>query len=495
MKINDCSVAFAIVISLLSGCATQIQQNKINASSNNFKNGDMRAAAIATEDAFRTKNALYYAEIGQIDRLIGNSKIVDSTKNLLKADQYVQRWEIETSSKINRSLSDVGSFLLAEGLGGDYDLKNFEMSYLSQSIAINHLIQGNWEYAMVEAKKMAQREKVIEALLQSRTSALAKKKNEQGNSPQGRFAKDSVSDINGYPVSLLDDYEVTGLKNAYQNPASYYLSAFVHESQNEPSLAAPGYRLAIELRPDIAFFQESLGNLDGNIANNKSRGGADTLFVFDTGFMPRVDPFKVTFPINIGSGLKVFTLTFPVIQRATETFYPSQVQVGGQPINFAMVANLDAMARRNLKDEMPSYVLRATTRAITSLVAQTAAQKAAAKQGNNNNAVFAGLFVAVALQAINVADVRHWSTMPSHTYLARATLPSGMKEFKLMTPAGIPVSQSITLVDGYNVVYVRVFRNKATVLTSNDFIASTQKQSVNTTSGMSYTIAKSPVGN
>jgi hypothetical protein len=80
----------------------------------------------------------------------------------------------------------------------------------------------------------------------------------------------------------------------------------------------------------------------------------------------------------------------------------------------------------------------------------------------------AGLITAVSLQAINVTDVRHWSTLPSQTYMARVNLPVGQNILKYSTPSGAVVSQNVNLNQGYNVIYLRIFRDRASVLTSND---------------------------
>ena len=128
---------------------------------------------------------------------------------------------------------------------------------------------------------------------------------------------------------------------------------------------------------------------------------------------------------------------------------------------------------------MPAYVLRATSRALVSLAAQYAADQAAqqaARKNNQNNqnnnaaiiGAIAGMLTGYGLQAINVTDVRHWSTLPAQTYMARMGLPIGATVLKFALPSGVIQSQTVNLVGGYNVIYIRMFRNKATVLTSND---------------------------
>lgn len=477
-KLLTC-LAFALTLPVffLSGCATQTQQIKMNESKEQFKNGNLYNSVATIQEAFKTKNTLYYLEMGQVQRLLGPSQIPNSTHSLKIADAQVERWEIETNERLKKSFSDVSSYLLSEGLNTEYDPKLYEISFLSQTLALNHIAQGQWNDAMVEAKKMAQREKVIEELVQRKTSAISRVEQNQQNNPTTRGATSRIEEINGYPVNLLDDAETRNLKNSYQNPSAYYLSAFIYESQGETSLAAPGYRLALELRPSVSFFKTSLANLEANIKNRNLKKNADTLVIIDTGFMPKITPYKLNQTFTIGNGPKLVTLTFPVIEKSTERFSPNSIVLGNTSVGPELVTNLDTMARKNLKDDMPAYVLRASSRALVSLAAQYAADRAAQQSAsrnnqNNNNAAIAGaiagLLTGLAMQSVNVTDVRHWSTLPAQTYMARLSLPIGPNLLKYTTPSGITLSQTVNLVGGYNLVYIRMFRDKAAVLTSND---------------------------
>ena len=469
-----------LAVCFLVGCATQTQQIKMNESKEPFKNGDLQNTVGVIQNAFKDKNTLYYMEMGGVQRLQGPAQIPNSTQNLLAADQLVSRWEITTSEKLRRSFSGASSYVLSEGFSSEYEPKPYEVSLLSQTLALNHLSQGRWNDAMVEAKKMAQREKVIEELIQSKVATVSKVEREQQNSPNSRGATSRIENINGYPINLLDDEETRSLKNSYQNPAAYYLSGFIHESQGDAGLAAPGYRLAIELRPQVNFFKTSIAKLDSNIANQGKKSFADTLIIIDTGYMPKIIPYQISQTFNVGGNPKLVTLTFPVIEKSTERFIPSLIQIGDRVANPELVANIDSMARKNLRDDMPAYVLRASSRALVSLAAQFAADRAAQQaanrrnQNNQNNSnaaligAIAGMITGYGLQAINVTDVRHWSTLPAQTYMARMGLPIGPTVLQYTLPSGVIASQAINLVGGYNVVYIRMFRNRATVLTSND---------------------------
>ena len=452
----------------------------MNESKDQFKNGDLQNTTVAIQSAFQDKNTLYYLEMGEVQRLQGPGQIPSSTENLLIADQQVEQWERATSDKLKHSFSDMSSYVLSEGFSSNYDPKPYEVSFLSQTLALNHLSQGRWNDAMVEAKKMAQREKVIEELIQSKVSAVSRTEQEQQNNRNTRGATSRIQDINGYPISLLDDEETRSLKNSYQNPGAYYLSGFIHESQGEASLAAPGYRLAIELRPSVSFFKTSIAKLDSNIANQGKKSFADTLIIIDTGYIPKITPQRISQTFNFGGNPKLVSLTLPSIEKSTERYTPTFVQLGDRVANPELVASIDSMARKNLQDEMPGYVLRASSRALVSLAAQYAADQSAqqaARRNNQNNqnnntaaiiGAIAGLITGYGLQAINVTDVRHWSTLPAQTYMARMGLPIGPTVLKFTLPSGVIQSQTVNLVGGYNVVYIRMFRNKASVLTSND---------------------------
>ena len=47
------------------------------------------------------------------------------------------------------------------------------------------------------------------------------------------------------------------LKNGYQNALSHYLAGFMYEVLGESGLAAPGYRKAIELKPETGVLKRA----------------------------------------------------------------------------------------------------------------------------------------------------------------------------------------------------------------------------------------------
>jgi hypothetical protein len=463
------------IILLLSACSSQ--QTKVNQIRQSFAQGNLPAAAVGMDVAIPSKNNIYNLEQGTIYRLMGTSRVPESTKQYLAADEILRQNELKRAS-VKSSLSNLGGYLISEGLGKEYEMKPYEGSLLAYSLALNHVLLGDWDNARVEVMKMVNREQDVASFNEAKYRAVEQQRS-KGVSGSGAINNNLVQGnpiINGYPVNTISNPETLGLKNSYQSATAHYLAAFIFEKLKEPSLAAPGYRLAIELRPDVPFLQEGLKNLDTNInkpINTGPGGTSDTLFVVETGFLPTIDNFKVNIPIPINGQLRFATVSYPYIAPNTERFNPGQVAVDGQLINLSMVTSVDAMARRDLKDEMPMYMVRASSRAITQVFAQVGTQQAIQgnKQNNSNQAALgaiAGLITGITMAEISSADVRHWSSLPANIFLARAQIPNGTRDFLIRAQNGALVGRQLIFNGDKTIVYVRVFRDRATMMTSND---------------------------
>src|SRR5207344_717876 len=106
---------------------------------------------------------------------------------------------------------------------------------------------------------------------------------------QKKGARTNFKELNGYPVQTIDNPAVNALKNSYQSALSHYLAGFVYEALGEPSLAAPGYRLANELQPNQPLLEEALRGLDQRLlaaTRSEDDGMTDVLFIIGSGTAP-----------------------------------------------------------------------------------------------------------------------------------------------------------------------------------------------------------------
>ncbi|MBV5337730.1 MAG: hypothetical protein J0653_07280, partial [Deltaproteobacteria bacterium] len=110
----------------------------------------------------------------------------------------------------------------------------------------------------------------------------------------------------------------------------------------------------------------------------------------------------------------VTPLSFPLLKAENKGFVPSVVNVAGKQLPVETLTNIDTMARRLLKDQMPAILLRTVIRSVLKSLAQDQAYK---------GGLVLGLAANVATVVSEQADDRSWRTLPERISVARATLP------------------------------------------------------------------------
>ena len=460
-------VSLILVTSFIAGCANMVNQKALNESNNALRSGDVPTALSILEEANKNKkekDTPYYLDKGEITKYLGVQNLSESSASLLRADSVVQDWQAKASVNLAKNTGDFLNYFFASiGSNSTYEPKDYEKSLLSYELALNHVLAGRWDLATVEAKKMAERESIINQLHEKSVAALSDKESELRKNKVQSYTR--IDNVNGYPVNLINSVEISSLKNAYQNAAAHYLAGYIFEQQGNAGMAAPGYRTALELKPNNGLFELSLGLLDKNVESVR-RGGrtnSDVLVIVETGSIPRINSHKSNLTFNTPQGPKIVTFNLPVIENPSPVYNPGSVNVGAQSVILYQAANLDAMSRRQLKDDMPGYLIKATTQAVTQLVAQAAAQAAAAKNNNQNAGVLASLMVGMAL-SVGSADVRQWSTLPSAIYMGRVSVAKGERNFSIPTPSG-NFSVPLQFGQDYQIVHVRILGGRAIVST------------------------------
>jgi hypothetical protein len=192
----------------------------------------------------------------------------------------------------------------------------------------------------------------------------------------------------------------------------------MYEALNESGLAAPGYRKAIELRPGLTVLEEGLRGLDdrSSFTWKRRQRMTDVLFVVEAGVAPARKPKAFTIPVPTGKSIRTVSISYPVIEASKDPVL-SSLTVAGSEFKLENVVDLNVMARRALKDEMPGMVLRGITRAIAKGVMQ--------EQMDKNVGGIASLVMMVASIATEQADDRMWRMLPGRVYVGRGYLPPG----------------------------------------------------------------------
>lgn len=359
------------------------------------------------------KDILYFLEKGELLSL--GSDYATSRDAWMKGDEMIQAWENEFRTNPSQFFGDMGSYLISDKTRR-YDGQDYEKVMLSTRLTLSHIMLGNFDHARIEMKKTYEREKLIEAFREKEYEALSKEANKQET---GEIRK-----LDGYPMEELDTPEVRELKNGFQNAFSHYLTGYFFEVTNEPSLAEPGYRNALQLAPGKAIIQTAL---DGVGKSPPDPDESDVLFVIETGFAPSIDSLNIPIPIPRKNGVVVTPLSFPVIKSSSRVQVPASLLVAGQKLPVETLTNTDTMARRLLRDQMPGVILRTVVRAGVKSLVQEQANKAH---------WIAGLIANVVAVTTEQADDRNWRTLPERISIARARLRHGQHPIELQANAG-----------------------------------------------------------
>src|SRR6266851_2164195 len=445
--------AFGLVLSL-SGCAafrsydTELYRTLDEASAGNMDNA---IGILESNNRGANKDLLYYLELGMLQRL--GDRYAESQKSWMSANERVHAWERTAQTDPEKLLPGAASYLINDRLR-PYEGHDYEKVMLLTYIALNHLTMGEYENARVAIRQTHELEAVIAELRSKETTKVEQDAEKRG-------ARTSFKELNGYPVQTIDNPEVNALKNSYQSALSHYLAGFVYEALGEPSLAAPGYRLANELQPNRPLLEEALRGLDQRVSARHD-GLTDVLFVIGSGTAPALRSRQFRLLVLAKDKPILIPISFPVMVATSTPYLPVQLKLNDdRSLPVTPITSIDLMARRGLQDDMPGIMLRATIRSTVKAMAQYQMQQ---QSQNRNSPVIglAALAVTIGSAATELADERTWRTLPSEIAIARARLPAGTHTVTLQTPES---SRSVRLnVSGrYAVIDFRLLRRQVFV--------------------------------
>jgi hypothetical protein len=433
----------ALLLVMFSGCATfRSYDSEMTKTINFAAAGDVEGAIKQLERNNRTghKDLLYFLELGELQRL--NRRYDESEKAWVEADGHVLAWEKAALANPQQLLGSLTSAVLNDKTL-PYEGHDYEKVMLTTRLALDRIAQGDFDMARIDIKRTHEREAVIAELRQ-------KEQQKTEEEARKRGVKSSFKELNGYPVQTIDSPEINALKNSYESAFSHYLAGFVYEALGEPSLAAAGYRHAIELQPNRPQLEDALAQLDARIAD-RADGYTDVLFFIESGTAPARQSRQFNLPFPHNGRLLIVPVSFPVIAPTQPSFMPAQLQISGEaPVSTTVITSIDLMARKALQEEMPGIVLRGMIRSSTKAIAQY-------QVGHNDQSGLVGLAVALGSIVTESADERGWRTLPAQIAIARARIPSGEHTISLQTPEGVRSTQ-LHLAGRYAVVGLRLLR-------------------------------------
>jgi uncharacterized protein len=397
------------------------------------------------QDVYGSKStALYLMDKGMVQYLAG--RYSDSIQSLSAA-------EAQTDDLYTRRIrSEVEAFLTSDN-ALPYDGEEFEKVLLNVFLAIDYVHLGQWDDALVEARKVDHKLTVLADRNQKRMT----------------YTKDALA---RYLTGLL--YEATGdLSNAF---VAYRLAldAFEHYRKSYgtaiPDLVCQDllrvtealglnqeYQEYQQAFPGLTWQSESASLSDGELVFITHAGrapikrdlfvdipfGADALaVVLATKRYDRNDTYNHRAAESVLYGLtgRVVRLAVPqFVPRRSMIAYTEAVILSGDArytARTALMEDITAIAVRDLEDRLFRTTVKAAARAAWKYALAEAVRVGVRESlGDKEAGMLAGALAGAIARSIAIAseqaDKRSWATLPDRIFVGRLRVPSGTYDVEL----------------------------------------------------------------
>ncbi|WP_394173379.1 COG3014 family protein [Thalassotalea litorea] len=343
-----------------------------------------------------------------------------------EAYNYVRTTNEQAKIRVSESLNQA-SALLSNDNALPYIIPSFEQSMMHSYQAINYLMQGDREGALVEVRRAN--------IVQENALKQNQKKIDQAR--DDALQKANVSESSLY--SSFPDMESTlaDVKSGFQNAYTFYLSGVLYEGSDELNDAYIDYKRALEINPqspviindvqrlaqrlqmedDIERFKARYGTYQPKSATTQGKG--DVVVMIELGqIIPRQDA-SINIPASHHGNLRFYSLSLPSYNHASQFAAPSKVQLSqeGKYLVADPILDLLPLAKFQLYDQMPGMVARQVLR----IFAKEEIRQEAARSGGDVGNVLASLYN----MASERADTRSWLTLPQQIQVLRQPLIAG----------------------------------------------------------------------
>lgn len=438
-------LALAFGLLLLSGCASQVSTAEIR---RDLAGGDLDSLRGALEDSYKDRPVMMNAlNLGRFHQFRGewaeSSRYFDEAGSLL--EDYEQRAIV--------SLRDVGGglgvYTLSRGSAPNFGF-GYERSLLHTFNSFNYLMQGDFQGAAVEMRRMELRQELW--LEESGHRLRARLEEEKKNRSEGLNGPD-YSDENlpaGYSMGeILRNPELRRVASAYQDPFSYSLSALVCRICGDEEYARVSLSRACQLDEGAYRMFRAVWRRpppSGSRVTDDSRpwepvppplprryreGAPDNpprqevVLVYLGGLAPalKMEQIRVPFP-QVGYILLDLPAYEPEIPARPPLISASGGELAAHPL-----LRTELLAYRNLQDEIGRELASSISRAMFRVAVAAGGQALAASNEDTEAASpLVGLLLTLGMDLFSGRgndNVRNWELLPARGWLGLAELPRG----------------------------------------------------------------------
>ena len=370
--------------------------------------GSARKLVEKNKKAYPKRNAaIYHLDQGII--LHYAARYRESNESLFKAELIMEELYTKSLSK------EAASFLLSDNTI-PYRGEDFERAMVNLFMALNYVGLGDWEGALVEARKV-----------DNKLSVINSKYDEE---------KRNVYKEDGFIRYLMGTlYEVEGeINDAF---ISYRKAEEVYSGDYVPNYGIRPPAFLIEdllAAADAMEFDEEMREIQNEYPHVTFRdlagktGMAEALFLHYSGLGP--EKIENSFAVPMPDGF-VVKIAYPIFVKKGYQISHGQISLrnteSGESYRFptVLMEDITSIAITNLENRINRIKAKAIARATTKYLLSKQAEKSAKEEGGEMFGLLVKFSANVASAATEQADVRHWRLLPAEIRVGRALIAPG----------------------------------------------------------------------
>lgn len=379
--------------------------------------------------------------------LRANDQIVDSTlafeKAEVKIDEYEAKAEVSISREAGATMSNQANL--------PYRGRAYDKIMLNTFKALNYWEQGEYEKVRTEIFRAYRRQ---QDAVEENKKAIEKAQQEEKESKEAEKIEKAREDEQF--AATLDgmDQSLAHLKpyGDYVNPFTVFVDGlfFQHQPADRADLerARKSFENLKTFSPENTYVESEIARIE-----QKMEGASlepTTYVIFETGSAPSRDQIRIDIPIIIAK-VSYVGAAFPKLKFHDNFHRHLKVQAGGQTAETLIVASMDTIVGNAFRKELPVII---TKTMISTIVKAAAAYAINEGVGDGIAGLISKIGTAVAQAAVNIADLRTWTTLPKEFQYCRVATPAD-GNIRVSTPDGLHTVDVPVLEGTSNIIYVR----------------------------------------
>lgn len=414
---RQCCLAVALA-ALGTGCSTYTERNQALTrpwESGNFPAAAAEASRMAEKTASTHDAIIWKLEEGATWRVAGD--FPKSNQAFDAAEAGINRYE--RAAKV--SLSDNFLATLSNQENMPYEGYAYDKVMVNTYKALNYLQLGDLEKARVEFIRTYQRQQDAVRI----NSERIEKAEQAGKEKSVRSYDDPA--VQGRLNSTYSEMNNMKSYAPYVNPFAVFMDGlfFLHTALDASDLerANKSFERMPSLIGSNKFLQQDQQTVRDVMGGKKIQ--PLTYVILETGRAPIRDQVRIDIPILI-SRVSYIGAAFPKLEFRGNYLTHVTVNAAGATETTVQLASMDSVIAQDFKNELPMIV----TRTLIASAAKGAAAYAlnnAAQREDELVGLLAQIGTAIAQMAVNIADLRTWTTLPKEFQYCRINTPADRK--------------------------------------------------------------------